>query len=75
MLASGVVWYVIVYGANGCTHSIRLQFGSGSLYSVRYMFISDMMLWAILGRSVFASVGRALCFRFVRGDVVVLLLL
>ena len=38
-------------------------------------FISDMMLWAIVGRSVLASVGRALCVRFVGGTVVVLLLL
>ena len=38
-------------------------------------FISDMMLWAIVGRSVLASVGRALCFRFVGSAVVVLLLL
>ena len=38
-------------------------------------FISDMTLWAIVGRSVLASVGRALCFRFVGSAVVVLLLL
>ena len=77
MNASGVIKCVPVYGLKGCTHSIRLQFGSGSIYSVRYMFISDtgMMLWAIVGRSVLASVGRALCFRFVGGAVVVLLLL
>ena len=37
-------------------------------------FFSDMMLWAIVGRSVLASVGRALCSRFVGGAVVVLLL-
>ena len=38
-------------------------------------FISVMILWAIVGRSVLASVGRALCVSFVGGTVVVLLLL
>ena len=38
-------------------------------------FISDMMLWAIVGKSVLALGGRALCSRFVGGAVVVLLLL
>ena len=35
-------------------------------------FISDMMLWAIVDRSVLASVGNALCSRFV-GDAVVVI--
>ena len=59
----------------GCTHSIiRLQFGSGNVYSVRHMCISDMMLWANVDRSVHALICRALCFHFVSGAVVVLLL-
>ena len=37
--------------------------------------ISDMALWAIVGRSVLASVGRELGLRFVGGAVVTLLLL
>ena len=75
MHASGVIWCVPVYGVKECSHSIRLQFGSVRVYSVRYLFISDMMLWAIVERSVLASVGRALCFRFLGGAAVILLLL
>ena len=32
--------------------------------------ISDIMLYAIVGKRVLASVGRALCFRFVDGAIV-----
>ena len=42
------------------------------------MYTSDVVCRVpvyVVDRSVFASVGRALCFRFVDGTVVVLLLL
>ena len=75
MHASGVIWCVPVYGVKECTYSIiRLQFGSGNVYSVRHMCISDIMLWVNVDRSVLALIGRALCFHFVSGAVVVLLL-
>ena len=45
------------------------------VHSVTYMLYFGIILWAIVGRSVLASVGRALCCRFVGGAVVVLLLL
>ena len=75
MHASGFILCVLVCGVKGCTHSIRLHLDSGRVYSVRYMFSSGMMLRVIVDKSVLASVGRALCFRFVGGAVVVLLLL
>ena len=44
-----------MYGVKGFTHSIWLQFGSGRVYSVRYMFTLDMILWAVVDRSILAS--------------------